>query len=74
MNNLEERESKRQQATPVRNILGTSIEMKKKNLIGKTIYLTKEQSKRLAFEKAETEKDISEIVREAIDMYFKIKE
>lgn len=72
MSKLADRENKRKSSV-VQDIVGVQAEEKKeekKDIIARTFYIGTGHVKALAFEKAETGKDLSEIVREALDGYF----
>ena len=72
MSKLADRENKRKSSV-VGDIVSVQAEGKKENkreIIPRTFYIGTEHVKALAFEKAETGKDLSEIVREALDQYF----
>lgn len=71
MSKLADRENKRKSV--VSDIVSVQAEEKKeekKDIIPRTFYIGTDHVKALAFEKAETGKDLSEIVREALDAYF----
>ncbi|NLK23796.1 MAG: hypothetical protein GX309_07425 [Clostridiales bacterium] len=70
MSKFEERENRRKSV--VKDIVDVQGEEKqeKRDIIARTFYIGTEHVKALAFEKAETGKDLSEIVREALDDYF----
>lgn len=70
MSKFEQRENKRKSV--VKDIVGVQGEEKeeKRDIIARTFYIGTEHVKALAFEKAETGKDLSEIVRESLDNYF----
>lgn len=67
MSKFEQRESKRKSV--VEDIVGSNKE-EKKEVLARTFYINPEHVKALAFEKAGTGKDLSEIIREALDDYF----
>ena len=72
MSKLADRENKRKSSV-VGDIVSVQAEGKKeekKDIIPRTFYIGTDHVKALAFEKAETGKDLSEIVREALDKYF----
>lgn len=72
MSKLADRENKRKSSV-VKDIVSVQVEAKKedkKDIIPRTFYIGTDHVKALAFEKAETGKDLSEIVREALDAYF----
>ena len=70
MSKFDQRENKRKSV--VQDIVNLKGEEKKEKeeLVPRTFYIKPEHIKALAFEKAETGKDLSEIVREAMDSYF----
>lgn len=68
MSKFAERENKRKSV--VGDIVGVNKEEEKKEVVARTFYINPEHIKALAFEKAGTGKDLSEIVREALDDYF----
>ena len=73
MSKLADRENKRKSV--LQDIVDVQGEEKKekeekREIIARTFYIGTEHVKALAFEKAETGKDLSEIVREALDSYF----
>lgn len=74
MSKLADRENKRKSVLQdIVDVQGEEIKEKeeeKKEIIARTFYIGTEHVKALAFEKAETGKDLSEIVREALDSYF----
>lgn len=72
MSKLADRENKRRSVVQdIVNVQGEEKqEQEKRDIIARTFYIGTEHVKALAFEKAETGKDLSEIVREALDNYF----
>lgn len=71
MKSFEERENRRKKSV-VGDIIDVQKEetKEKRDTIARTFYIGTEHVRALAFEKAETGKDLSEIVREALDNYF----
>lgn len=70
---LNEREQMRSKSGIVGSLLNESTDKPKKNkpkLSQRGVYLEPKHVKALAFEKAETGEDISQIVRRALDLYF----
>lgn len=71
MSKFEQRENKRKSVVQdLVDVQGEEEKEEKKEIIARTFYIGTEHVKALAFEKAETGKDLSEIVREALDSYF----
>lgn len=71
MSKFEQRENKRKSVVEdIVNVQGEGKKEEKRDIIARTFYIGTEHVKALAFEKAETGKDLSEIVREALDNYF----
>ena len=71
MSKFEQRENKRKSVVQdLVDVQGEEEKEEKKEIIARTFYIRAEHVKALAFEKAETGKDLSEIVREALDSYF----
>lgn len=71
MNKFEQRENKRKSVLQdIVDVQGEEEKEGKKDIIARTFYIGAEHVKALAFEKAETGKDLSEIVREALNNYF----
>ncbi len=71
MSKLADRENRRKSVVEdIVSVQGEGRKEEKKDYISRTFYLESEHVKALAFEKAETGKDLSEIVREALNNYF----
>lgn len=71
MSKFEQRENKRKSVLQdIVDVQGEEEKEEKKEIIARTFYIGTEHVKALAFEKAETGKDLSEIVREALNDYF----
>ncbi len=72
---LKEREEKRQSLINelINENISKQTQKNENTYIQRSYFITPEQSKKIGYEKLETGKTASEVIREAIDLYFNSK-